>query len=241
MFKFLVFAIIINIIACSSNNVTVGEINAVYNKKEDSYTISFPEYNKIYPEYIKLKVNKKIKNGILLSYNIETDNIPTLLDICVEEDNIKKSYYIVNPVVNQTVNIELYATNFTPYLSNDKIKNIEISLESVGSYDTKEKVTISLKDKINEYNNTIALVLPESGHIAKSNPPFFMINKKLNLLRVYLSQDLSFNNTYEYTIRNNNFFDITNKLNNGKWYIALDENGDTNLRKNSSISIFKKF
>ena len=233
MFKylFLAFTIIINIISCSSKNVTIGEINAVYNKKEDSYTISFPEYNKIYPEYIKLKVNKKIKNGIMLSYNIETDNIPTLLDICVEEDNIKKSYSIVNPVVNQTVNIELHATNFTPYLSNEKIKNIEISLESVGSYDTKEKLKISLNDKINEYNNTIALVLPESGHIAKSNPPFFMVNKRANLLRVYLAQDLSFNNAHEYTIRNNNFFDITNKLNSGKWYIALDENGDTNLRK----------
>ena len=233
MFKYLffIFAIIINIISCSSKNVTVGEINAVYNKKENSYTISFPEYNKIYPKYIKLEINKKIKSGIMLSYNIETDNIPTLLDICVEEDNIKKSYSIVNPIVNQTINIELYATNFTPHLSNEKIKNIEISLESVGSYDTKEKVRISLNDKINEYNNTIALVLPESGHIAKSNPPFFMINKRANLLRVYLAQDLSFNNAYEYTIRNNNFFDVTNKLDNGKWYIALDENGDTNLRK----------
>ena len=235
MFKylFLIFTIIINIIACSSKNVTVGEINAVYNKKEDSYTISFPEYNKIYPEYIKLEVNKKIKNGIVLSYNIETDNIPTLLDICVEEDNIKKTYSIVNPNVNQTINIELYATNFTPYLSNDKIKDIEISLESVGSYDTKEKVKISLSEKIDGYKNidTTRLVLPESGHIAKSNPPFFMVNKKLNLIRVYLAQDLSFNNAYQYTIRNNNFFDITNKLNSGKWYIALDENGDTNLRK----------
>lgn len=233
MFKylFLIFTIIINIIACSSKNVTFGEINAVYNKKEDSYTISFPEYNKIYPEYIKLEVNKKIKNGIVLSYNIETDNIPTLLDICVEEDNIKKTYSIVNPNVNQTVNIELYATNFTPHLSNEKIKYIEISLESVGNYDTKEKVKISLNEKINEYNNTIALVLPESGHIAKSNPPFFMVNKKLNFIRVYLAQDLSFNNAHEYTIRNNNFFDITNKLDSGKWYIALDENGDTNLRK----------
>ncbi|MEI0611374.1 RNA polymerase subunit sigma-70 [Brachyspira pilosicoli] len=233
MFKylFLIFTIIINIIACSSKNVTFGEINAVYNKKEDSYTISFPEYNKIYPEYIKLEVNKKIKNGIVLNYNIETDNIPTLLDICVEEDNIKKSYSIVNPVVNQIVNIELYATNFTPHLSNEKIKYIEISLESVGNYDTKEKVKISLNEKINEYNNTIALVLPESGHIAKSNPPFFMVNKKLNFIRVYLAQDLSFNNAHEYTIRNNNFFDITNKLDSGKWYIALDENGDTNLRK----------
>ncbi|MBW5381691.1 DUF4962 domain-containing protein [Brachyspira hampsonii] len=227
--------LIIPILSCSSKRIVDREIEAVYDKKDNSYTITYPEYNKQYPKFINLKYGKsvKINDGILLTYNIDSDNIPIQLNIEVEENNIIKTFNIENPLVNRNINLTLYATNFNPPLEKDKLDRLSVSIETVGNVDTKDKVKIAINeydDKIKSREN-IALILPESGHIAKSNPPFVMINKRTTLTRISISKELSFTTRYEYTLRNNSFFSITNTLENGKWYIAFDENGDTNLRR----------
>ncbi|ASJ22236.1 RNA polymerase subunit sigma-70 [Brachyspira hampsonii] len=227
--------LIIPILSCSPKRIVDREIEAVYDKKDNSYTITYPEYNKQYPKFINLKYGKsvKINDGILLTYNIDSDNIPIQLNIEVEENNIIKTFNIENPLVNRNINLTLYATNFNPPLEKDKLDRLSVSIETVGNVDTKDKVKIAINeydDKIKSREN-IALILPESGHIAKSNPPFVMINKRTTLTRISISKELSFTTRYEYTLRNNSFFSITNTLENGKWYIAFDENGDTNLRR----------
>ncbi|TVL63158.1 RNA polymerase subunit sigma-70 [Brachyspira hyodysenteriae] len=226
---------IIPILSCSQKKIINMEIEAVYDKKDNSYTITYPEYNKQYPKFINLKYGKsvKINEGISLTYNIDSDNIPIQLNIEVEENNTIKKLTIENPLVNRNINLTLYATNFNPPLEKDKLDKLSISIETIGNIDTKDTVKIA----INEYDDkrkpreNIALILPESGHIAKSNPPFVMINKRTTLTRISISKELSFTTRYEYTLRNNSFFSVTNTLENGKWYIAFDENGDTNLRK----------
>lgn len=227
--------LIIPILSCSQKKIVNMEIEAVYDKKDNSYTITYPEYNKQYPKFINLKYGKsvKINEGISLTYNIDSDNIPIQLNIEVEENNTIKKLTIENPLVNRNINLTLYATNFNPPLEKDKLDKLSISIETIGNIDTKDTVKIA----INEYDDkrkpreNIALILPESGHIAKSNPPFVMINKRTTLTRISISKELSFTTRYEYTLRNNSFFSVTNTLENGKWYIAFDENGDTNLRK----------
>ncbi|KLI42482.1 RNA polymerase subunit sigma-70 [Brachyspira hyodysenteriae] len=227
--------LIIPILSCSQKKIINMEIEAVYDKKDNSYTITYPEYNKQYPKFINLKYGKsvKINEGISLTYNIDSDNIPIQLNIEVEENNTIKKLTIENPLVNRNINLTLYATNFNPPLEKDKLDKLSISIETIGNIDTKDTVKIA----INEYDDkrkpreNIALILPESGHIAKSNPPFVMINKRTTLTRISISKELSFTTRYEYTLRNNSFFSVTNTLENGKWYIAFDENGDTNLRK----------
>ncbi|MCZ9957150.1 RNA polymerase subunit sigma-70 [Brachyspira hyodysenteriae] len=227
--------LIIPILSCSQKKIVNMEIEAVYDKKDNSYTITYPEYNKQYPKFINLKYGKsvKINEGISLTYNIDSDNIPIQLNIEVEENNTIKKLTIENPLVNRNINLTLYATNFNPPLEKDKLDKLSVSIETIGNIDTKDTVKIA----INEYDDkrkpreNIALILPESGHIAKSNPPFVMINKRTTLTRISISKELSFTTRYEYTLRNNSFFSVTNTLENGKWYIAFDENGDTNLRK----------
>ena len=223
------------LLSCSQKKVVDREIEAVYDKKDNSYTITYPEYNKQYPKFINLKYGKSVKaeEGILLTYNIDSDNIPIQLNIEVEENNIIKKLSIENPLVNRNINLILYATNFNPPLEKDKLDRLSISIETVGNVDTKDKVKIAINqyDDKRKSRENIALILPESGHIAKSNPPFVMINKRTTLTRISISKELSFTTRYEYTLRNNSFFSITNTLENGKWYIAFDENGDTNLRK----------
>ena len=211
------------------------EIEAVYDKKDNSYTITYPEYNKQYPKFINLKYSKsvKVENGISLTYNIDSDNIPIQLNIQTEENNVIKKLSIENPLVNRNISLTLYATNFNPPLEKDKLDKLSVSIETVGNVDTKDTVKIAIKeyDDKRKSRENIALILPESGHIARSNPPFVMINKKTTLTRISISKELSFTTRYEYTLRNNSFFSVTNTLENGKWYIAFDENGDTNLRK----------
>ena len=239
--KTLYLLMIISILSCSQKKITDIEIEAVYDKKENSYTILYPEYNKQYPKFIKLKYGKSVKidNGISLTYNIDTDNIPIKLNIEAEENNVKKRLSIENPLVNRNINLTLYATNFNPPLEKNKIRELSISLETIGDVDTKDtvKVAISEYTEKNKVRENISLIFPESGHTAKSNPPFIMINKKSPLVRVSVSKEPSFTTRYEYTLRNNTFFSMTNELENGKWYIAFDENGDTNLRKIFSFFI----
>lgn len=228
-------AMIFFALSCSGKIIVNMEIEALYNKKDNSYTIVYPEYNKQYPKFITLKYKKsvRIQNGISLTYNIYSDNIPVRLNISVKENDTEKKYIVENPLVNRNINLILYATNFIPPLEKDKIDKISVSIESIGDNDTKDKVKLAISeydDKIKSAES-MALILPESGHISKSNPPFIMINKKTELTRISLSKELSFTSRYEYTLRNNNFFSMTNILDNGKWYIAFDENGDTNLRK----------
>ncbi|CRF32275.1 RNA polymerase subunit sigma-70 [Brachyspira suanatina] len=235
LIRIILALLIIPILSCSQKKVVDREIEAVYDKKDNSYTITYPEYNKQYPKFINLKYGKsvKINEGISLTYNIDSDNIPIQLNIEVEENNIIKKLSIENPLVNRNINLTLYATNFNPPLEKDKLDKLSVSIETIGNVDTKDKVKIAINqydDKIKSREN-IALILPESGHIAKSNPPFVMINKRTTLTRISISKELSFTTRYEYTLRNNSFFSITNTLENGKWYIAFDENGDTNLRK----------
>ena len=112
-------------------------------------------------------------------------------------------------------------------------KAIDIIKKNVEKLRVEDKVKIALSeyDDKRKSRENIALILPESGHIARSNPPFIMINKKTTLTRISVSKELSFTSRYEYTLRNNSFFSMTNILDNGKWYIAFDENGDTNLRR----------
>lgn len=235
LIRIILTLLIIPILSCSQKKIINMEIEAVYDKKDNSYTITYPEYNKQYPKFINLKYGKsvKINEGISLTYNIDSDNIPIQLNIEVEENNTIKKLTIENPLVNRNINLTLYATNFNPPLEKDKLDKLSISIETIGNIDTKDTVKIA----INEYDDkrkpreNIALILPESGHIAKSNPPFVMINKRTTLTRISISKELSFTTRYEYTLRNNSFFSVTNTLENGKWYIAFDENGDTNLRK----------
>ena len=223
------------VLSCSKKRIVNMEIEALYDKRDNSYTISYPEYNKQYPKFISLKYGKSVKtqNGIILTYNIDTDNIPIQLNIEVDENGEKKNLIIKNPLVNRNINLTLYATNFNPPLEKDKIDTLSVSIESVGNVDTKDTVKVAITE--NEDKRTgrenLALILPESGHIAKSNPPFIMVNKKTTLTRISVSKELSFTTRYEYTLRNNSFFSMTNELENGKWYIAFDENGDTNLRR----------
>ena len=223
------------ILSCSKKRIVNMEIEALYDKRDNSYTITYPEYNKQYPKFISLKYGKsvKIQNGITLTYNIDTDNIPIQLNIEVEENNIKKRLSIENPLVNRNISLTLYATNFNPPLEKDKIDELAISIESVGNIDTKDTVKVGIVEyeEKRKARENVALILPESGHIARSNPPFIMINKKTTLTRISVSKELSFTSRYEYTLRNNSFFSMTNILDNGKWYIAFDENGDTNLRR----------
>lgn len=233
----------ITLISCSKHKITLGEIEATYNKKNDSYTITYPEYNKVYPKAIKIgfKKPKSINEGIVLSYNIETDNVPLLLNINVIEENDKKKYTVEYPLVNRDISITLFDTNFIPPLNNSKkIKDIEVSIESEGDVDTKDTVIISLKEMKSylkkeqkskkNIDNKALLILPESGHFAKSNPPFIMFTKASPITRVYLSRDITFETSYVYDIKEYNFFSMTNTLQNGKWYAAFDENADTNLR-----------
>ncbi|HJH55318.1 MAG TPA: RNA polymerase subunit sigma-70 [Brachyspira hyodysenteriae] len=235
LIRIILTLLIIPILSCSQKKIINMEIEAVYDKKDNSYTITYPEYNKQYPKFINLKYGKsvKINEGISLTYNIDSDNIPIQLNIEVEENNTIKKLTIENPLVNRNINLTLYATNFNPPLEKDKLDKLSVSIETIGNIDTKDTVKIA----INEYDDkrkpreNIALILPESGHIAKSNPPFVMINKRTTLTRISISKELSFTTRYEYTLRNNSFFSVTNTLENGKWYIAFDENGDTNLRK----------
>ncbi len=227
--------LIIFILSCSEKRIVNMEIEAIYDKKDNSYTITYPEYNKQYPKFINLKFGKtvKIKDGMSLTYNIDSDNIPIKLNIEVEENNTKKIFYIENPLVNRNISLTLYATNFNPPLERDKLDKLSVSIETIGNIDTKDKVKIALSeyDDKRKSRENIALILPESGHIAKSNPPFIMINKRTTLTRISISKELSFTTRYEYTLRNNRFFSMVNTLDNGKWYIAFDENGDTNLRR----------
>lgn len=231
----LIILIIPIIFSCSKKKIYDREIEAVYDKRDNSYTISYPEYNKQYPKYISLKYGKsvKIQNGIILTYNIDTDNIPIQLNIETEENNIKKTFSIENPLVNRNINLTIYATNFNPPLEKDKIDELSVSIKSIGNTDTKDTVKIAIAENEDKRvsRENIALILPESGHIAKSNPPFIMVNKRTTLTRISVSKELSFSSRYEYTLRNNSFFSMTNQLENGKWYIAFDENGDTNLRR----------
>ena len=231
----LIILIIPIIFSCSKKKIYDREIEAVYDKRDNSYTISYPEYNKQYPKYISLKYGKsvKIQNGIILTYNIDTDNIPIQLNIEVNENNIKKTFNIENPLVNRNINLTIYATNFNPPLEKDKIDELSVSIKSIGNTDTKDTVKIAIAENEDKRvsRENIALILPESGHIAKSNPPFIMVNKRTTLTRISVSKELSFSSRYEYTLRNNSFFSMTNQLENGKWYIAFDENGDTNLRR----------
>ena len=44
-----------------------------------------------------------------------------------------------------------------------------------------------------------------------------MVNKRTTLTRISVSKELSFSSRYEYTLRNNSFFSMTNQLENGKW------------------------
>ncbi|MDO6993464.1 RNA polymerase subunit sigma-70 [Brachyspira innocens] len=234
--KIVLIILIIPIISsCSKKKIYDREIEAVYDKRDNSYTISYPEYNKQYPKYISLKYGKsvKIQNGIILTYNIDTDNIPIQLNIEVNENNIKKTFNIENPLVNRNINLTIYATNFNPPLEKDKIDELSVSIKSIGNTDTKDTVKIAIAENEDKRvsRENIALILPESGHIAKSNPPFIMVNKRTTLTRISVSKELSFSSRYEYTLRNNSFFSMTNQLENGKWYIAFDENGDTNLRR----------
>ena len=233
--KIVCILMIIPILSCSKKKITDIEIEAVYDKSDNSYTISYPEYNKQYPKFIKLKYGKAVKvdNGISLTYNIDTDNIPMQLNIETEENNVKKRLTIENPLVNRNINLTLYATNFNPPLEKNKIRELSISIETVGNVDTKDTVKVAISEYVerNKMRENIALILPESGHTAKSNPPFIMINKKSPLVRVSISKEPSFTSRYEYTLRNSSFFSMTNELENGKWYIAFDENGDTNLRR----------
>ena len=235
LIRIILALLIIPILSCSQKKVVDREIEAVYDKKDNSYTITYPEYNKQYPKFITLKYGKsvKIEKGISLTYNIDSDNIPIQLNIEVEENDIIKKLSIENPLVNRNINLTLYATNFTPPLEKDKLDRLSVSIETVGNVDTKDKVKIAINqyDDKRKTRENIALILPESGHVAKSNPPFVMINKRTTLTRISISKELSFTTRYEYTLRNNSFFSITNTLENGKWYIAFDENGDTNLRK----------
>ncbi|WP_304353001.1 RNA polymerase subunit sigma-70 [Brachyspira innocens] len=231
----LIILIIPIIFSCSKKKIYDREIEAVYDKRDNSYTISYPEYNKQYPKYISLKYGKsvKIQNGIILTYNIDTDNIPIQLNIEINENNIKKTFNIENPLVNRNINLKIYATNFNPPLEKDKIDELSVSIKSIGNTDTKDTVKIAIAENEDKRvsRENIALILPESGHIAKSNPPFIMVNKRTTLTRISVSKELSFSSRYEYTLRNNSFFSMTNQLENGKWYIAFDENGDTNLRR----------
>ena len=233
--KLICIILIIPILSCSQKKVIDIEIEAVYDKKDNSYTITYPEYNKQYPKFINLKYGKSVKvdNGISLTYNIDTDNIPIQLNIETVENNVKKRLSIENPLVNRNINLTLYATNFNPPLEKNKLRELSISIETVGNVDTKDTVKVAISEYVekNKPRENITLMLPESGHTAKSNPPFIMINKKSPLVRISISKEPSFTTRYEYTLRNNSFFSMTNVLENGKWYIAFDENGDTNLRR----------
>ena len=233
--KLICIILIIPILSCSQKKVIDIEIEAVYDKKDNSYTITYPEYNKQYPKFINLKYGKSVKvdNGISLTYNIDTDNIPIQLNIETVENNVKKRLLIENPLVNRNINLTLYATNFNPPLEKNKLRELSISIETVGNVDTKDTVKVAISEYVekNKPRENITLMLPESGHTAKSNPPFIMINKKSPLVRISISKEPSFTTRYEYTLRNNSFFSMTNVLENGKWYIAFDENGDTNLRR----------
>lgn len=234
LIRLLLTLLIISILSCSQKKIVSREIEAIYDKKDNSYTITYPEYNKQYPKFINLKYRKiKIENGISLTYNIDSDNIPIKLNIQTEENNVKKTFYIENPLVNRNINLILYASDFNPPLEKNKLDKLSVSIETIGDIDSKDKVKIAIAehDNIRRGVENISLILPESGHIAKSNPPFIMINKKISLARISISKEPSFTSRYEYTLRNNSFFSMTNILENGKWYIAFDENGDTNLRR----------
>ena len=57
----LIILIIPIIFSCSKKKIYDREIEAVYDKRDNSYTISYPEYNKQYPKYISLKYGKSVK------------------------------------------------------------------------------------------------------------------------------------------------------------------------------------
>ena len=99
LIRIILALLIIPILSCSQKKVVDREIEAVYDKKDNSYTITYPEYNKQYPKFINLKYGKsvKINEGISLTYNIDSDNIPIQLNIEVEENDITKKLSIENP------------------------------------------------------------------------------------------------------------------------------------------------
>ena len=52
------------VLSCSKKRIVNMEIEALYDKRDNSYTISYPEYNKQYPKFISLKTKGDISIAI---------------------------------------------------------------------------------------------------------------------------------------------------------------------------------
>ena len=55
------------LLSCSQKKVVDREIEAVYDKKDNSYTITYPEYNKQYPKFITLKYGKRSRRRHIIN------------------------------------------------------------------------------------------------------------------------------------------------------------------------------
>ena len=238
------------------------EINVSYNKKTEFYTIGYPEYNKIYPKEVEVNLRKakSFEQNILFIYNIQSDNRVLTMSLVLSDGENKYTNIIEEPLVNVDVYTDFNASDFSPNIDvTKKINKAYIKIETIGDIDTKDIVSFSIKEykdgeKPKEKTLELPVVdLPKPGHVASSNPPFILLDRNTDKLNIYLSQNKNFeieNATLErfnasviktedlnsYSITGKSFLQTTNLLEEGKWYIKIEDS-----RKPESYSIYSFF
>lgn len=248
----LILVVLILIFFGCSNKTVIDEIEISYSRKLDEYTIVYPPYNKINPRSVELDFfeNNSFDDLILFTYNIETDNTPTVIEFILVQDGVNHLYTIEYPYMGDSISLELSATDFYPNI--DVTKNIDKSLiriKTKGDIDTEDIIKVSIKgsEKIlkekekGEYlfSGNGKMVVPKSGHYAESNPPFIIFDESIDEARIKISKNIGFNSesTDEYTINGVSFLQTTNILDNGKWFVKIEYGNDLNESRNYSFFI----
>ena len=237
------------ILASCKDNVT-SSIGYKYNKKTKVHSITFPEYNYISPQFFTIPIkNIEVNPSVFLSYKIDSKNMVYLIKFIVETDkNTIHEYNIYDPPINKEMTINVLPTDFTPKIDENslKIAKVSISINGIGEGTSKDNVSLTIlneKDFTQTKKNVLKndLLIPNSGHYAKSNPPFIYWNGSSNKTTLLLSKNNLFqeNETIKYTIKNRNFFMPEKALSNGKWNMALVDN-NLNTTNIYSFSIGKQ-
>lgn len=261
LYIYLLLFILVLLSSCSRGENTY-EIDVSYNKKTGFYRIEYPEYNKVYPKEVEvnLKKSKSFEKNILFIYNIKSDNRVLNMSLVLSDGENKYTNIIEEPLVNVDVYIDLNIDDFSPNIdATQKIDKAYIKIETIGNIDTKDILSFSIKEykdgeKPREKILELPIVdLPKPGHIARSNPPFILLDRNTDKLNIYLAQTKNFErenaalerfntsviNTEDlnmYSINGKNFLQTKNTLEKGKWYIKIED-----ARNPDSYSIYSFF
>lgn len=243
---FLIFciSIITTFIYSCSDDIVIGEVVTRYNKKTDTYTIEYPEYNKIYPKDISVQFRnqKNVEDGLVLNYHITTDNQALMLKVSLKQDEKNHTYYVEHPLVEREVSVVLDVNSFSPPLiPNKKVSAVSIKLESIGDIDTKDEVSFSITEmkkylkarskRKRKSDDTPKVAIPESGHITFANPPTIVLDKQTTSSKIFVyksDEDFVREMSISYNLRNGSLLSITNVLSDGKWYIRVEDANNTN-------------